>query len=248
MSDSTQLDLFGSTDGHIVSVNAVQNVPFSDARVLKKRLKLFIWGDAGTGKSTLSLQFPKPVVIDMEGGTELYGGKFSFGVFRTSSADDAFQAVRWLSENPHQYQTLIIDPISVLWESLQKKWSDIFLRRNKNSKGYKFEFYEFQPRDWMAIKAELKDLIRLLTVLDMNVVVIARQKPLYSETGFMRAIGDTFDAEKSTPYLFDVVVQLFRDEKGGFRARCTKDRTNTLPKPEFECTYEVFETAFELKL
>jgi len=37
-----------------------------------KRLKLFMYGDAGVGKTTAGLQLPKPYIIDAERGTENY--------------------------------------------------------------------------------------------------------------------------------------------------------------------------------
>ena len=221
--------------------------PFQKARSLDRRLKLFLWGDSGVGKTTLALQFPKPVVIDLEGGTDLYGESFDFDVLRASTADEVMGAVEWLLTHPHSYRTLVIDPITVYWDALQKKWSDIFLRRNKGSKGYKFEFYDLQPRDWMTVKAEFKDLIRKLIALDMNVIVTARQKVQYADGAFMKAIGETFDGEKSLPYLFDTIVRLYRDEKGRFLGECLKDRSNRLPPGEFECSFARLEEIFGKK-
>jgi hypothetical protein len=221
--------------------------PFQKARSLEKRLKLFLWGDSGVGKTTLSLQFPKPVVIDLEGGADLYGETFDFDVLRASTADEVMEAVEWLLTRPHAYRTLVIDPITVYWDALQKKWSDVFLRRNKGSKGYKFEFYDLQPRDWMTVKAEFKDLIRKLIALDMNVIVTARQKVQYADGAFMKAIGETFDGEKSLPYLFDTIVRLYRDEKGRFLGECLKDRSNKLPAGAFEVSYARFEELFGKK-
>jgi len=221
--------------------------PFQKARSLDRRLKLFLWGDSGVGKTTLSLQFPKPVVIDLEGGTDLYGESFDFDVLRASTADEVMGAVEWLLTHPHPYRTLVIDPITVYWDALQKKWSDIFLRRNKGSKGYKFEFYDLQPRDWMTVKAEFKDLIRKLIALDMNVIVTARQKVQYADGAFMKAIGETFDGEKSLPYLFDTIVRLYRDDKGRFLGECLKDRSNRLPPGEFECSFARLEEIFGKK-
>ncbi len=221
--------------------------PFQKARSLEKRLKLFLWGDSGVGKTTLSLQFPKPVVIDLEGGADLYGESFDFDVLRASTADEVMEAVQWLLTHPHAYRTLVIDPITVYWDALQKKWSDVFLRRNKGSKGYKFEFYDLQPRDWMTVKAEFKDLIRKLIALDMNVIVTARQKVQYADGAFMKAIGETFDGEKSLPYLFDTIVRLYRDEKGQFLGECLKDRSNKLPTGAFEVSYARFEELFGKK-
>jgi len=218
--------------------------PFQKAKTLGKRLKLFLWGDSGTGKTTLALQFPRPAVIDLEGGADLYGDNFGFDVLRASTADEVMEAVQWLLTHAHPYRTLVIDPITIYWDSLQKKWSDIFLRRNKGTKGHKFEYYDLQPRDWMTVKAELKDFIRKLIALDMNVIVTARQKVQYGDSGFMQAIGETFDGEKSLPYLFDTIVRLYRDEKGRFMGQCLKDRANKLPSDAFECSYALFEERF----
>ena len=151
-----------------------QQSPFQRAVTLDKRLKLFLWGDSGVGKTTLSLQFPNPVVIDLEGGTDLYGESFEFDVQRASTVDHVRDGVNWLHTHPHSYRTLVIDPITIYWDALQRKWSEIFLKRNKKSKGYRFDFYDFQPRDWMTIKAEFKEIIRRLIALDMNVIVTAR--------------------------------------------------------------------------
>jgi hypothetical protein len=224
--------------------NRQRNSPFQRAGTRNKRLKLFLWGDSGVGKTTLALQFCKPVVIDLEGGTELYGEAFGFDVLHASTADEVMEAVDWLLKNRHDYRTLIIDPITIYWDALQKKWSDIFLRRNKGSKGYRHEFYDLQPKDWMTIKAEFKEFIRTLIALDMNVVVIAREKTKYKQGSFMTAIGETFDGEKSLPYLFDTIVRLYKDDQGRHMGRCLKDRSNKLPRADFECSYQIFENLF----
>lgn len=218
--------------------------PFQKAASLTKRLKLFLWGDSGAGKTTLSLQFPRPVIIDLEGGSDLYGESFQFDVMRASTPDEVMAAVDWLLTNKHSYRTLIIDPITVYWDSLQKKWSDIFLKRNKASKGYKYEFYDLQPKDWLTLKQEFKELIRKLLALDMNVIVTAREKTKYKEGSFMVAIGETFDGEKSLPYMFDTIVRMYIDEKARYMGLCIKDRSNKLPKEAFECSYTNLEKLF----
>jgi hypothetical protein len=218
--------------------------PFKRAKTIEKRRKLFVWGDSGCGKTWFALQFPKPAVLDLERGSEEYGNRFDFDVLPVTTADDAMAALDWLATNRHDYRTLVIDPITVYWEALQKKWSDIFLTRNKGGKGFKFEFYELQPRDWNIVKAELRHFIRKILALDMNVIVTARQKTQYADGGFMRAIGETFDGEKSLPYLFDTILQLRRSPEGKFYAKTIKDRTGRLPAAEFENEFSVFERAF----
>jgi len=220
-----------------------RDMPFEKATKLKKRLKLFLWGETGVGKTVLSLKFPQPVVIDLEGGTDLYGDTFEFDVLKTSDPEKIMLSVDWLLVNKHKYKTLVIDPITVYWEALQKKWSDLFLKRKPKSVGYKHEFYDLQPKDWMTIKAEFKDFLRKVIALDMNVIVTARERTKYQEGSFMVAIGETFDGEKSLPYMFDTIVRMTVDKNKhiGF---CIKDRSNKLPAGEFECTYETLEKLF----
>lgn len=218
--------------------------PFQKAENLKKRLKLFLYGNTGVGKTVLSLQFPKPVMIDLEGGADLYGKDFKFDVLRASSPDEITKALDWLATNQHPYLSLVIDTATVYWDALQKKWSDIFLARNKQSKGFKHEFYDLQVKDWQTIKSEHKEFVRKLIALDMNVIVTAREKTKYKDGGFMQACGETFDGEKSLPYEFDVVLQMYINAEGKRMAHVKKDRSNKLPAGEFEISYEVIKQAF----
>ena len=215
--------------------------PFQEAAATNRRLKLFLWGDTGVGKTTLALRLPSPDDIDMEGGTEHYGEAFAFDVLKATTADEVIKAIDWLLVFSHAYRTLIIDPITVLWDSMQYQWRNDMSRRHRNSKGQGGELYVMQPKDWMYLKAVLKDLMRKLIQLDMNVIVAARQKAQYADTGFMRVIGETFDGEKSLPYLFDTILRLYRDENGRFMAVNIKDRTNKLPHGHFEVSYEEIE-------
>lgn len=231
--------------------NSPATSPFQKAKSLEKRLKLFLWGDSGVFKTTIALQFPKPAMIDLEGSADLYGDVFDFAVLKATTFEQVMSTIEWLSTQRHDFRTVVIDPFTVLWEALQKKWSDLFLLRNKGSKGYRHEFYDMQPKDWMTLKAELKEFIRKLIALDMNVVVTARQKPQYKEGSFMVAMGDTFDGEKSLPYLFDTIVHLYIDENGRHMGKCLKDRSHKLPlepfelpKEPLEARYKVFENYF----
>jgi len=216
--------------------------PFQKAEALTKRLKLLVYGATGTGKTTLALKFPGVAMLDMDAGADLYEGDHS--IMRAADADSAMAAVDWLLTEKHEHRTLAIDPATIYWDALQKKWSDIFLARNKSGKGFKFEFYELQPKDWMTLKAEHKEFFRKVSLLDMNVVATAREKILYSDDGGMKKLGDTFDGEKSLPYLFDVVLRLHRGPKGEYLATTIKDRTGKLPTGTFPNDFAVFADAF----
>ena len=218
--------------------------PFQKATAFDKRLKLFLWGEYGTFKTPLALQFPNPAVIDLEGGTDHYRNQFNFDLLKATAPDDIMEAVDWLLVNPHPYRTLVIDPVTIYWDALQRKWADIFLKRKKGGAGYKIDFYELQPNDWRYIKGELNTLLRKLVALDMNIIVTARQKTRYKEGAFMEAIGETFDGDKSLPYMFDTIVHTFLGDDEEPMGKCLRDRTRTLSKEPFKLAYTFFEKLF----
>ena len=99
--------------------------PFKPASSLPRRLKLFLYSPAGSGKTTLALQFPSPVVIDTERGTSRYGESFDFDVDHTVSFADAKRSVQWLATQTHDYKTIVIDPITTLWASCRAEFNQM---------------------------------------------------------------------------------------------------------------------------
>jgi len=208
---------------------AAKNSPFEQAAGKEPRIKAAFFGPAGSGKTLTALNFPAPCVLDAEGGTNAYGNRLKFDVRKATNADEIRDTVNWLGANPHPYQTLIIDPITVYWESLLAKWTEILRQRNQGSKGFKFDYYDLQPKDWAHPKGELKEFFRRLILLDMNIILIAREKPVYSDKAgdFMVKVGETFDAERSLDYHMDLVLR-FSAAKGVHSVQCRKDRWGAL--------------------
>jgi hypothetical protein len=229
--------------------------PFVKAEISEERpqrLKLFMYGNYGTGKTYLALHFPGIAMIDPEKGAEPYRNVFKFDTLpidNTSSFQVYEDAIKYLGSCKHQYSTIICDPISMLWEVFLYHWSEIFKKRKQEGAGYRFDFYEFQLKDYNTLKAEWKAFIRRLLALDMNIIAIAREKDKFKKgkgDNFLELVGQTFDAEKLTPYYFDTVIQLIL-EKGEFSAIIKKNRNNTLGLPievPVKLTYENFKNAY----
>jgi hypothetical protein len=207
--------------------------PFEKENNDNPPIKALIYGDTGTGKTSVALDFENCCVLDCERGTTPYSKKKDFHVLHTTSYETMSRAVDYLLTNEHSYQTLIIDPVTVLWESLQAKWIDILMRRNKGSKGHRTEFYELSAKDWGLIKSDLKSFFRKLMLLNLNIIMTAREKVRYKAGSFMVPDGQTFDGEKSLPYLVDSVIRTYRDKDGEFLCEVIKDRTGTLPQEDF---------------
>tara|TARA_Y100000004_G_C8951534_1_gene428741 strand:+ start:1581 stop:2507 length:927 start_codon:yes stop_codon:yes gene_type:complete len=207
---------------------------FTKAEKVPKRLKMYIYGETGTGKTVTSLHFPNPAVIDTERGTEYYGEFFDFHKIETSDPDEANAAIDELLKKPSGFKTLVVDPFTALYDGILEQQLTKMKVKTGNPN------YTIQPLDYKHIKAAVKGFIQKLLALDMNIIVTARSKPLYSSEEFMKLIGSTADGPKELPYMFDVVLELAKSpEDGTFWAKVQKDRTNKLPD-SFEFTYKSF--------
>lgn len=190
--------------------------------VKEKRLKMFVFGEAGIGKTVAALQFPQSYIIDTEKGTDFYSDlviENGSVVLQTINPDDIKEQLRSLLTEKHNYKTLIIDPITQVYNAVQEKWTRVFEKYAETEKAK--EVQDFGMRYWGKVKGEFKAIQRLMMQLDMNVIITAHQKDVYG-TGFNK-IGVTFDSMKGDDYLFDLVFQIFR--RGNDRvARTIKER------------------------
>src|SRR5690349_4441553 len=89
-----------------------------------KRLKMFMFGPAGVGKTTASIQFPRSYIIDGERGCDNYDRLITesgSALFQTSDINEAVAEVKSLLTERHDFRTLVIDPITPLWNDLLEK-------------------------------------------------------------------------------------------------------------------------------
>ena len=181
-----------------------------------RRLKLFMYGEAGVGKTTAACQMPKPYIIDSERGTDNYHeliNNVGGAVLQTTDIDDVVDEVRTLSVEDHDYLTLVVDPITPLYFDLVDKceakvgseWGKHYGEANKT----------------------MKRLVNLLMRLDMNVVITAHAKAVYGDE--QKRVGITFDGWKRLDYIFDLVLELRRSSPTKRIASVVKTRIDSFP-------------------
>jgi hypothetical protein len=191
-----------------------------------KRLKLFMYGDAGVGKTTAGLQLPMPYIIDAERGTENYHkkvNKIGGAVFNTTEILEVIDEVRKLSTEEHDFKTLVIDPITPLYFDLIDKCE--------------LEVGSEFGRHYGEANKYMKRLINLIMRLDMNVVVTAHAKVVYGDD--MKKLGITFDGWKKLDYIFDLVLELRKQTPTKRYAKVVKTRIESFPDGEtFEWNYD----------
>lgn len=198
---------------------------------VEKRLKALLYGPAGSGKTTASIQFPAPYLIDTEKGAtnDQYVealGKAGGAYFFTCDFDEMVQEVTSLLSEKHGYKTLIIDPLTMLYNDLLDK-SAKSLVTAEDPTGTAFSRHK-KPAD-----AKMKHLLALLIRLDMNVIITSHAKTQWSKAGdTLVDLGQTFDCYAKLDYLFDLVFEVQKRGKDNRVGVVKKTRHTGFPEGE----------------
>lgn len=181
---------------------------------VKQRLKALFYGSAGAGKTTAAISFPRVYLIDTEQGAihnqyikliEKSGG----AVFQTTDFEELLKEVKALLTEEHPYKTLVIDPLTTLYNDL--------LDKSAIKNGTEF------GKHYNEANKKIKHLLTLLLRLDMNVIITSHAKNEYGQN--LAVLGQTFDCYKKLDYLFDLVFEV---QKRG------KERVGIIKKTRLE--------------
>ena len=202
---------------------------------VNKRLKLFMYGPAGVGKTTAAIQFPNSYIIDCERGAENYDKLITqsgSAVFQSNDINEVIAEVKSLLTVRHDYRTLVIDPITTVYNDL--------LEKSESKVGSDF------GRHYGAANKEMKRLANLILALDMNVVVTAHAKKEYGDN--LKVLGHTFDGWRQLDYWFDLVIELGKRGKKRM-AKVVKTRVDSFPDDEqFEWSYEAIKARYDASM
>lgn len=207
-----------------------------------KRVKMMVFSSPGLGKTTAAINWPKAVIVDMEHGTDNYHEtilKNGSIVLHTTNPDEVKDEIKTLLTEKHDYRTIVIDPVTILYQAIQEKWTRIFSKYADTEKAT--ELQDFGFRYWAKVKSDYKAIMRMLLACDLNVILTAHQKDVYGEG--MKKVGFGSDSMKGDEHIFDYVFQLVMDSKGRRTAITKKERAEIgkakFPQ-EFEWSYANF--------
>lgn len=195
---------------------------------IQKRFKAFFYGASGVGKTMASIQFPSPYIIDTEGSCDKKQyvdaiNKSGGAVFVTQDFNELMTEIRSLMNTKHQYKTLVIDSLTILYNDL--------IDKSEKITGTEF------GRHYGEAAKKMKLLLNLLFSIDMNVIITSHSKNEYviskSSGGKdnMTIVGNTFDCYKKLDYLFDIVFEI--QKRGDSRVGIVKKtRIESFPDAE----------------
>jgi hypothetical protein len=211
--------------------------------LISKRLKMLVYGPAGVGKTTAAIQFPKPYLIDTERGAENEsyvkalenaGGVYMF----TNDPDELIGEVRSLISEKHPYRTLVIDPLTTIYNDLLDKSAAALISR-EDPTGTAFSRHKGNA------DRKIKHLLGLLTRLDMSLIVTSHSKTKWERDGkTIIETGQTFDCYGKLDYLFDLVIEV--QKRGVERVGIVKKtRITAFPEGEiFPFSYDEISTRY----
>lgn len=171
--------------------------------------KILIFGKPGVGKTWGALDFPSVFYIDTEGGADLAhytdkleraGGVYLGPEQGSLSFETVLEQVQALATERHDYRTLVIDSVSKLYsveianEAERLGDKDAFGASKKPAVGY------------------MRRLTNWLQRIDMNVVMIAHEKPLWGldKNGQRSEIGVTFDCWDKLEYELHLCLNIVK--------------------------------------
>ena len=202
--------------------------------VLPSKPKFMISGESGVGKSMFSLMFPKPYLIDTEGGSvrqqyqellKKQGGAY-FGKEEGSQDFKAvIEEVKQLTTTKHEYKTLIIDSFTYLYmleasEAESKGGSDF-------------------GRDKKMANIPTRQLISVLEKCDLNIILVCHSKTKWERRGKdIIDAGSTFDGYDKLEYILDLWIEIL---KGGKVFQVKKSRIQGLVQGDsYPLNYDQF--------
>lgn len=169
-------------------------------------IKAGFYGESGFGKTVTALSFPKPFVIDGDDGSLIYKLEKKFAVVQVRTLADTLEAIdelkRMLVKQPGRYETIIIDPVTVLRDNRREA-----VLGNKATATY---------RDHAAVNQSMKFFYNKLTGLGLHIIITAREMDMLEDRGGnLVKTGTKFDADKNFPYFFDFVLRMVKPEMQG---------------------------------
>jgi len=187
-----------------------------------KKPKILVFGKPGVGKTWASLDFPGVYYIDSEGGANLEhytdklkasGGAYMGPEHGSLDFNIVIEQIQALATEDHEFKTVVIDSISKLFNT------DIAVEAerlgDKNAFG----------ADKKPAVANMRRMINWLSRIDMNVILIAHEKPEWGLNANKERveIGATFDGWEKLSYELDIVLNIFK-QGNSRKARVMKSR------------------------
>lgn len=174
------------------------------------KTKMLLFGASGAGKTWFTLTFPKPFYMDTEGGADLRhyqerlkaaGGSYLGPSDGTLDFDFVIEQMQALATEKHDFQTLVIDSITKLYQTCIANESERLGDKDV-----------FGASKKPAI-ANMRRLVNWAMRLDMNIIFVAHETNEWgvdAKTGQRAEIGKIGDVWDKLVYELDLTLQVMK--------------------------------------
>lgn len=124
---------------------------------VQQTIKCLIYGQAGTGKTTLALSAPKPLLLDFDGGVNRLNNGHRADTVQIKNWGECLQVMK---EDLSSYQTIVVDTIGKMLDFIIE---DVCKGRVP------------QIKDWGPINNNFTSFCRQLNGLNKNIIFVAHR-------------------------------------------------------------------------
>lgn len=215
-------------------VPALQQEPTPIKHVVPK-LRLAIYGDGGVGKTTLALSFPKPIVVDTDGGLE---GDAVLSPVGDQWSPEKWQDLNalyfWLKDKVQKggYETIIIDSGDtlasfILGEAMAQP------TRGRKANAHLTELVQPEQPDYGKVAKAMEAFLTNLRRLDVNIIITSSVREPDPERGRTKRQFNAQPAvENFIEHWANVYGELVVVERNGKEHRVLHTRSSD---PERKC-------------
>jgi phage nucleotide-binding protein len=130
-------------------------------------LKGLIYGQPGTGKTSVALSSPKPLLIDFDNGLRRVSKQYQTDSVQIESYQNLLDILE--KENITNYETIVIDTLGKMIDRIAD-WLAISNPKVKQADG------QLSMKGWGNVKAEFQRLLKLLESKNKSFIFIAHEK------------------------------------------------------------------------
>lgn len=130
---------------------------------IQRNVKVMVYGQAGTGKTTFALSSPKPLLLDFDNGVKRVNNAHlddSIGIVQVTSWQEILNLLNYQKNDLKEFETIVVDTIG--------KMIDFIIAYRCNGRNP-------QIQDWGTINNDFKWFTSSLSQLDKNIVFVAHR-------------------------------------------------------------------------
>lgn len=210
-------------------------------------LKLIVYGPAGIGKTTFGATFPRPLILDCEGGLLALRGRDQQYI-RCRSVSDVLEAINLIRANIGSYDTVVVDSLTEIVRMVVddvRPWTGT-------------QQPPMTLRDWGASIEASRRLVRAFRDLPGHTVFTALPREVRGANGEIVSVRPSLPGRladevcAAVDFVLYLGVRTSGDTNGRLPARVlltgasgrffAKDRSGKLP-PWIDPTWEALSTA-----